>query len=174
MNKHRPQLRGSSGEFLGYLYLKENSHEFEVMNKLKDIEMKNIHSKIDEIIKIRSKFENLDEEKSIDEVKKKRWYQEMTLLTKTRNEIVHPKSIYLTYNKETKKTRGFDKFINDHVNKKRIQPVIFGDCWIDNLDTPEFCNWCKEAAYNAVEGIKDLLIDSKFNKYLLDSLKIKL
>lgn len=174
MDKHKPQQRGSGGEFLGYLYLKKDSHEFETMRKLRDIEMKNIHSKINELIQIRSKFLTLDEEEIVNEVKNQRWHQEMSLLIKTRNALVHPKAIYLTMNKDTQEISGFNKFINDHVNKKRIQPVNFGDCWIDNLDTPEFCNWCKETTYNAIDGIKKLLIESKFNNYLLNFLKIRL
>jgi hypothetical protein len=62
--------------------------------------------------------------------------------------------------------------MNEHVNKKRIEKIEFGEVWIKKLDTFDFCLWCEDTAYNTIEGIKNLLVKSDFNHFLLNFLKL--
>lgn len=171
MYKYKP-INMDSENNIRFVNFKEGSAEFHVMNSMKKIERQTIDSKVKELIKIRSMFLDWDEDAMINDIKNQKWYKEMSILIKTRNALVHPKAIYQTMDKDTKKITGFNRFMNDHVNKNRISEVEFGDFWIEKLDTPNFCYWCEETAYNAIEGIKGLLIKSDFNDYLLKSLKL--
>jgi hypothetical protein len=104
MYNYRPQNRLSFGNF-SYLYFKEDSAEFVVMKEIKKIERKDIHSKIEELIKIRSRFLKSDEKSMLNDIKNQSWYKEMSVLLKTRNALVHPKAIYQTRNKATGKIK---------------------------------------------------------------------
>ena len=100
--------------------------------------------------------------------KSEKTYQNFNTLIKIRNALVHLKPEEVVLCEDTAKFTGYPKFLNDFFQKKIIKKPQNFKSWIELIETQEFCLWCQNTVYRAIEKSNQMLPDTNVKTYFVE------